>query len=59
MAEKKVKMTPKRAAMILKKHNLWRRDNNEINKYQMQDPKQIGIAIDTAVDYILNSLQQW
>lgn len=58
MTEKKIELTPKQAAIILKKHNMWRRDNSDINKHHMQNPTQIGIAIDTVVDYVLNSLKK-
>lgn len=37
------------AAKILKKHNLWRRDND--NKYEMTTPELLGEAIDTIVKH--------
>ena len=37
---------------ILIEHNKWRRDDNVPNSCTMQDPKEIGKAIDFAVDYI-------
>lgn len=45
-------MTPHEAIEILKQYNAWRRDENIPNSQDMPDPKQIGIAIDTAVDFI-------
>lgn len=40
-------MTAKQAAAILEKYNKWRR--GEIDK--MPDPKKIGIAINTILEY--------
>lgn len=45
-------MTIKKAIEILEKHNKWRRDNSVPNKNTMADPTELGIAIDTVVDYI-------
>lgn len=36
----------------LEVHNKWRRDDNVPNAYPMQDPTEIGKAIDFAVEYI-------
>lgn len=33
-------------------HNRWRRDNHVPSIYKMQDPKEIGKAIDFVIDYI-------
>ena len=37
---------------VLTEHNKWRRDDNVPNSMPMQDPTEIGLAIDFAVDYI-------
>lgn len=45
-------MTIERAAEVLKAHNEWRRDvtdNPPATTRNMQDPEDIGIAIDVAV----------
>ena len=42
-------MTNKEAKELLMKYNRWRRDDNVPNKYEMPDPKDIGIAIDKAI----------
>lgn len=34
---------------LLIKFNLWRRDNNIPNQYEMPNPTDIGKAIDTAI----------
>lgn len=39
----------KEAIQILKKHQEWRRDPNVPVKTKMQDPKEIGKAIDIAI----------
>ena len=41
-------MTTPEAIAILTAHNTWRRGNCE--NYPMQDPKQIGIALDIAIE---------
>lgn len=33
-------------------HNRWRRSNEPTGFYKMQDPKEIGLAIDFAIKYI-------
>lgn len=38
------------AIKILELHNKWRRNNLEVNPYEMQNPIKIGIAIDTVVN---------
>ena len=43
-------MTKQEALNILILHNLWRRDRNKINPYEMQHPKLIGEAIDFVID---------
>lgn len=45
-------MTKQEAIEILEKHNLWRRDNNVPSKYEMQEPKVLGQAIDFAIKYM-------
>ena len=37
---------------VLEAHNKWRRDEHVQNSMPMQDPKEIRLAIDFAVDYI-------
>lgn len=41
-----------RAVEVLEAHNRWRRDDNVPNSQPMVDPKELGKAIDRAVDYI-------
>ena len=47
-------MTFTEAMKILELHNKWRRDNHVPNKYEMVNPTELGVAIDTAVE-ALNS----
>lgn len=42
-------MTKEQASAVLKHYNLWRRDKNDINQYEMPDPKELGMAIDFAI----------
>ena len=42
-------MNIKEAVELLKKYNLWRRDNNQV--HEMPNPTQIGIAIDAVTEY--------
>jgi hypothetical protein len=42
-------MSIEEAIEILEQHNRWRRDSEGI--YEMQDPKQLGFAIDTLVNF--------
>lgn len=42
-------MTIKEAYEILIQYNLWRRDNHIHNKYEMPNPTQLGIALDTVI----------
>ena len=37
---------------VLTQHNKWRRNDNVPNSTPMQDPKEIGKAIDFAVEYL-------
>lgn len=37
---------------VLTEHNKWRRDEHVPNSLPMQDPKEIGLAIDFAIEYI-------
>ena len=43
-------MSITRAIEILTQLNLWRRDNNVPNSQEMPDPKDIGLAIDKAIE---------
>lgn len=43
-------MKIQKAIEILELHNLWRRDND--NKYEMANPKELGIAIDTVLSEV-------
>lgn len=53
-------MTPTESATILRQHNAWRRDiHDEADPpLQMQSPKLIGEAIDVAVRYITQGVEQ-
>ena len=42
-------MTNKEAKELLMKYNQWRRDDSVPNKYEMPDPKEVGVAIDKAI----------
>lgn len=50
-------MKLKKAAEILEQHNKWRRDNDFPSKYEMADPKELGVAIDTVVKFIKHGLK--
>jgi len=50
-------MKLKEAVEILEKHNKWRRDNSIPGKYEMANPKELGIAIDTVVRFIKEDLK--
>lgn len=50
-------MKLKKAVEILEKHNKWRRDNSIPSKYEMANPKELGIAIDTVVQFIKEDLK--
>lgn len=43
-------MTFSEAKEILDRHNKWRRDNHVPNKYEMVNPTELGIAIETAIE---------
>ncbi len=43
-------MTFTEAKKILVQHNLWRRDNHVPNQYEMVNPTELGIAIETAIE---------
>lgn len=45
-------MDTQTAAKILEHFNLWRRDDNIPNQYEMPNPFDIGIAIDLAVEVL-------
>lgn len=38
------------AKSILEKHNKWRRDDHVPNQYEMVNPTDLGLAIDTAIE---------
>lgn len=44
-------MNIEKAVQILMNHNKWRRDNATPSRFNMADPTQLGIAIDTIVYY--------
>lgn len=46
------KMKIKKAIKVLKKHNKWRRGDDSI---EMTDPKTLGIALDTAIEFLEQS----
>lgn len=50
-------MKLKEAAEILERHNKWRRDNSIPRKHEMANPKELGIAIDTVVQFIKEDLK--
>lgn len=43
-------MSIQEAIDVLTQYNLWRRDDNIPNSYEMPEPKIIGIAVDKAVE---------
>jgi hypothetical protein len=43
-------MDKKEAVTILKNHNLWRRNQDDVNPYEMGNPTELGKAIDYAVE---------
>jgi len=45
-------MTKDKAIEILKNHNLWRRNRDDINPYEMTNPTELGIAIDYVVELL-------
>ena len=44
-------MELKEAIEILKRHNLWRRDRNDVSSIKMEHPKTLGIAIDIIIEH--------
>lgn len=44
------------AIKILESHNKWRRDRGEVNPYEMQNPTEIGIAIDFVLGKVKDTL---
>lgn len=47
----------KEAIQVLKSHNEWRRYDGEIDKTpEMQNPKEIGVAIDKVLETFKNSV---
>lgn len=49
-------MDIKKAIKILELHNKWRRDNE--GKYKMEDPKELGVAIDLVINELKKLLLQ-
>ena len=47
-------MTKDEALKILKHHNLWRRNQDDVNPYEMCNPTELGKAI----DYVVEALEQ-
>lgn len=47
----------KRYLHVLTEHNKWRRDEHVPNSLPIKDPKEIGLAIDFAIDYIKNMME--
>jgi len=47
-------MTKDEALKILKHHNLWRRNQDDVNPYEMGNPTELGKAI----DYVVEALEQ-
>lgn len=42
-------MTPTEAIAILERHNIWRRTDVYMEDMKMEDPKELGIAIDIVI----------
>lgn len=38
------------AIKTLEAHNQWRRDRSEVNPHEMQNPTELGIAIDVVLE---------
>lgn len=38
------------AIKTLEAHNQWRRDRSEVNPHEMQNPQDVGIAIDVVIE---------
>lgn len=53
-------MTLEEARRLLVQYNYWRRDEHIPNAYEMPNPKEIGVAIDLAIDILggLNELTE-
>lgn len=51
-------MTAEEARDLLIWFNQWRRDDHVPNKYEMPNPKQIGIAIDVAIEALSNDMNK-
>lgn len=49
-------MTFSEALKILELHNQWRRYDGVPNKYEMQNPTELGIAIDTAIEALKSNI---
>ena len=48
-------MTNAEAAQLLRMHNAWRRAVDDDTDYAMADPKELGVAIDMAVEALRES----
>lgn len=51
-------MTVKEARDLLIWFNQWRRDDHVPNRYEMPNPKQIGIAIDVAIEALSSDMNK-
>ncbi len=51
-------MTVEEARDILIQHNKWRRDNGIPNSYTMVNPIELGIAIDVAIDVLMEHMDK-
>lgn len=51
-------MTVEEARDILIQHNKWRRDNHIPNLCSMVNPTDLGIAIDIAIDVLMEHIDQ-
>lgn len=49
-------MTVEEARDILIQHNKWRRDNDIPNSYTAVNPIELGIAIDVAIDVLMEHM---
>lgn len=52
-------MTVEEARDILIQHNKWRRDNSVPNSETMVNPTELGIAIDIAIDVLMEHIDKY
>jgi hypothetical protein len=52
-------MTVEEARDILIQHNKWRRDNSVPNSETMVNPTELGIAIDVAIDVLMEHIDKY